>query len=319
MNNLKVRSTAPRRSEGNDGYLEFGRRQIVVYCSRDGGYNLNESLRQARHIRRVLGHVIDHVLYINTPFQEQRVKHKLRQLDLGDEKDNGFTMMSIDAGTLARERDRITGILARKKCPVVMINSWEFVAANSRQKESLVFFLHRLLEDYNASVLIYSYADADTARAGFFSPHGLGKLAYMCDKIYAIGTSDKAAAEPAMKQAGETKETTQETTIERKIEMKKDETPKQLQDLIDRPETTLPNKFLGTGGYEEIEAKWIPTPVSETNKVECQHAITGQEELMCEVRTLLSDSKNNKLAIQVPIREQLRAQNRKPKPEEVPI
>ncbi len=248
---------APIRPAGAKGYLGFSPGDLVVYCGKDVGSNLADSLKQVAHIQKGYGHLVGRIVYINLPFHQKRFLPERKKYLPNADTDDVFSCMNVPTGDLITYKAEIFKYVATGKYPVLVINSWEFSARNSRQRDDLIFFLQSIRNEFDVTIIIYSHSNTANARPGWYHGGGLGKLAVIADKIYDIGN----VAEPARAEEAQVPMAKEEAPTPPAIKAESAEPAKIIQAKSEEPpikaikvdRVPLPKVFIGDDDDDEYE------------------------------------------------------------------
>jgi len=106
--------------------------------------------------------------------------------------DGPMTIACSTIGEMANKRhDIIPFFDAADPVKVVIINSWEFAARDSRLRERLLFFINEWITRYDVSVIIYAQTNKRQTEAGTIDRAGFGKLAGIANEIMNVVDDEK--------------------------------------------------------------------------------------------------------------------------------
>lgn len=176
----RANSTPPPKSLARIGSMEFTSESLVL-ISNDGwkGHTLDVSLRLAHRFayseRRK-------TLYMNSIIKADALSRKFKDLTGSTHKANGLLHIATAMhGALGEGLASLMESIIKEGIEVLIINSWEWGAFTSREKQYLFRTIREFCNESKLCIIIFSSASANAISPGFARQGLIGFLSHLAD------------------------------------------------------------------------------------------------------------------------------------------
>ncbi len=162
------------------GKLRFSTESLVL-ISNDGwkAHSLDVSLRLAHHFAYTERRK---TLYMNSIVRADALSRKFKDLVGTSHKANGLLHLSTAMhGALGEGLTSLIEAIVKERVEVIILNSWEWGAFTSKERNLLFVTIDELCENTNVTFIIFTSAKAKTLSPGYSRSGKLGLLSYVSD------------------------------------------------------------------------------------------------------------------------------------------